>query len=249
MYHALDYLKQPGADREKLDQFSIDKLVDHSNKRGIPIGSRDQMDRSEFSLCHFWSNFEIARTDLFTSPEYKAYFDFLENSKGFYTERWGDAPIHSLAAGMFLSSSEIHYFRDIGYKHATLRHCPYNSPNQLPYESGPNYRHSYTPKEENFWAAFDKPVEQDGVGVGCRCVCPDKKRKNEIEDTGGSCIPAWAKLLDDKQERKFHFDMDVVEQKAVGLYREYLKSHGSNGDGWKLSQDQIDKLRENIVWH
>ncbi|GME68022.1 unnamed protein product [Ambrosiozyma monospora] len=249
MYHALEYMKQPGVDREQLDQYSIDKLVDHSNKKGIPLGNKDQFERSEFTLCHFWSNFEIARTDLFTSPEYRAYFNFLENSKGFYTERWGDAPIHSLAAGLFLNTSEIHYFRDIGYKHSTLGHCPHNSPNQLPYEEGPNYRHSYTAKEEKFWAAFDKPVEKDGVGTGCRCVCPTNSKSKDIENSGGSCIKDWAALLDDDQEGRFHFDLDVVEEQALKMYREYLKSHGGNGEGWVLSQDQIDELRENIIWH
>jgi hypothetical protein len=39
-------------------------------------------------------------------------------------DRWGDAPVHSLAVAMMLKSSEVHFFNDIGYKHIPLMHCP-----------------------------------------------------------------------------------------------------------------------------
>jgi alpha 1,2-mannosyltransferase len=32
--------------------------------------------------------------------------------------------VHSLAAGLFLRTDEIHYFEDIGYQHDLYRHCP-----------------------------------------------------------------------------------------------------------------------------
>ena len=38
--------------------------------------------------------------------------------------RWGDAPIHSIAAALFLDKSRIHFFNDIGYKHGDFGHCP-----------------------------------------------------------------------------------------------------------------------------
>ena len=39
-----------------------------------------------------------------------------DQSGGFWNERWGDAPVHSLAAGLFLEPEQIHYFEilDIG---------------------------------------------------------------------------------------------------------------------------------------
>lgn len=43
---------------------------------------------------------------------------------GFFYERWGDAPVHSLAVAMMLKKSEVHFFNDIGYKHNPLIHCP-----------------------------------------------------------------------------------------------------------------------------
>ena len=77
-----------------------------------------------WSMCHFWSNFEIADLDFFRSDMYREYFEHLDRLGGFHLERWGDAPIHSLAAAMFLEPEQIHYFEDIGYKHPPFQHCP-----------------------------------------------------------------------------------------------------------------------------
>ncbi|KAG2172464.1 hypothetical protein INT44_006637 [Umbelopsis vinacea] len=76
-----------------------------------------------YNLCHFWSNFEIANLNLWRRPEYQAYFHYLDSTGNFFYERWGDAIVHSLAAGMFLNKSEVHFFDDIGYKHDSFSHC------------------------------------------------------------------------------------------------------------------------------
>lgn len=39
------------------------------------------------SMCHFWSNFEIARLDFFRSKEYEDFFQMMDKSGGFWTER------------------------------------------------------------------------------------------------------------------------------------------------------------------
>ena len=71
-----------------------------------------------------WSNFEIADMDFWRGPAYTAFFDFLEKSGGFYYERWGDAPVHSIAAALFAKKEQIHFFSDIGYRHEPFQHCP-----------------------------------------------------------------------------------------------------------------------------
>ncbi|PVV03066.1 hypothetical protein BB560_002473 [Smittium megazygosporum] len=76
-----------------------------------------------YNLCHFWSNFEIASFKFFRSELYEKYFNYLDSTGNFYYERWGDAPIHSLAAGLFLSPDQIHFFDDIGYRHDKFSHC------------------------------------------------------------------------------------------------------------------------------
>lgn len=77
-----------------------------------------------YNLCHFWSNFEIADLDFWRGPAYTAFFDFLESRGGFYYERWGDAPVHSIAAALFGGTDRIHFFREIGYEHPPYTHCP-----------------------------------------------------------------------------------------------------------------------------
>jgi alpha 1,2-mannosyltransferase len=95
-----------------------------------------------YNLCHFWSNFEIADLDFWRSDAYQAYFDYLDQKGGFYYEvrspppilraradakhaqRWGDAPVHSIAAALFLPKERIHFFREIGYFHHPFTHCP-----------------------------------------------------------------------------------------------------------------------------
>ncbi|OLY80433.1 putative mannosyltransferase KTR3 [Smittium mucronatum] len=82
------------------------------------------IDSSRYNLCHFWSNFEIASLDFYRSPEYQQYFDYLDSTGNFFYERWGDAPIHSLAVGLFLNYNQLHFFNDIGYRHDTFARWP-----------------------------------------------------------------------------------------------------------------------------
>ncbi|KAJ2157300.1 alpha-1,2-mannosyltransferase ktr1, partial [Coemansia sp. RSA 552] len=77
-----------------------------------------------YTRCHFWSNFEIVDLSLYRSEAYESYFQYLDHAGGFFLERWGDAPIHSFAASMFLKKEEIHWFEDIGYRHPGIGHCP-----------------------------------------------------------------------------------------------------------------------------
>lgn len=77
-----------------------------------------------YNRCHFWSNFEIGNLDWLRSQSYQDYFNFLDKEGGFFYERWGDAPVHSIAASLMLQKDEIHFFNDIGYYHVPFTHCP-----------------------------------------------------------------------------------------------------------------------------
>jgi mannosyltransferase len=95
-----------------------------------------------YSTCHFWSNFEIGDLSFWRSPKYREFFDHLDKAGGFFYERWGDAPVHSVALGLFEDKSKIHWyrsplspligeankcrFRDIGYQHIPFFNCPNN---------------------------------------------------------------------------------------------------------------------------
>lgn len=91
-----------------------------------------------------WSNFEIGDLNFWRGEAYSKYFDYLDQTGGFYYEvchpfffpalacqslispckRWGDAPVHSIAAALFARKDQIHFFDDIGYRHAPFEHCP-----------------------------------------------------------------------------------------------------------------------------
>lgn len=90
---------------------------------------RFMYENGRYNGCHFWSNFEIAAFEFFRSKEYNDFVDALEESGGFYYERWGDAPVHSVAASLLLDKSEIHFFEKIGYTHDGITHCPSNGKN------------------------------------------------------------------------------------------------------------------------
>lgn len=96
-----------------------------------------------YSTCHFWSNFEIGDMSFWRSQAYEDYFNYLDRAGGFFYERWGDAPVHSIALGLFEDANKIHWyvpilpikgsqtyrvvrFRDIGYQHIPFFNCPNN---------------------------------------------------------------------------------------------------------------------------
>ncbi|KAI0704653.1 glycosyltransferase family 15 protein [Earliella scabrosa] len=77
-----------------------------------------------YNMCHFWSNFEIANMEFWRGEAYSKFFAHLESKGGFYYERWGDAPVHSIGAALFARKDQVHFFDDIGYQHLPFRHCP-----------------------------------------------------------------------------------------------------------------------------
>ncbi|KAK3316202.1 nucleotide-diphospho-sugar transferase [Apodospora peruviana] len=120
-----------------------------------------------WNMCHYWSNFEIASLDFFRSKEYQSLFEHLDSTGGFYRERWGDAPVHSLALAMLLDSPQrVHHFADIGYRHDSFFQCPANAfgSKQLP--------HSDVLSENIPWAP------EYASGIGCRCECDGAKTLN-----------------------------------------------------------------------
>lgn len=86
-------------------------------------------DGKGFNKCHFWSNFEIADMDaVYRTEGYLSFFEHLDQQGGFFYERWGDAPVHSIGAALMLDKNDIHFFDNIGYYHPPLMHCPKTAP-------------------------------------------------------------------------------------------------------------------------
>jgi mannosyltransferase len=159
----------------------------------LPEVDPEKMEGESYNMCHFWSNFEIARLDWFRSKEYNDFFEMMDRSGGFWMERWGDAPIHSLAAGVLLGPGDIHYFRDVGYRHTTIQHCPANAPDRQlardPYLEETTLDMKARLEEDKYWATPD-PVKENGVG--CRCKCDTDI--GDIEGKEGSCLAEWVEV-------------------------------------------------------
>lgn len=101
-----------------------------------------------YNRCHFWSNFEIASLDFWRSKAYLDYFDHLDKAGGFFYERWGDAPVHSIAAALMLPKDQLHFFNDIAYFHNPFTHCPTTEKDRL------DLKCTCNPKDNFDWKSY-----------------------------------------------------------------------------------------------
>ncbi|KAJ6036961.1 hypothetical protein N7540_001240 [Penicillium herquei] len=183
----------PPEGEQKQEKLPDEILATEPGDKNLDDIDPEAMEGESYNMCHFWSNFEIARLDWFRSKEYEDFFTMMDRSGGFWMERWGDAPIHSLAAGALLSPADIHYFRDFGYRHTTIQHCPANAPaRQLarePYLEKTTLDEKKRIEEDEYWATADTVKEN---GVGCRCRCDTDIV--DVEGKQGSCLAEWVEV-------------------------------------------------------
>lgn len=66
---------------------SDDKSHPEPGKRKLPEIDPEAMEGEIYNMCHFWSNFEIARLDFFRSQAYEDFFNMMDRSGGFWMER------------------------------------------------------------------------------------------------------------------------------------------------------------------
>ena len=55
----------------------------------LPNIDGEAMEGEKYNMCHFWSNFEIAKLSWFRSKEYNDFFQMMDRSGGFWMERVG----------------------------------------------------------------------------------------------------------------------------------------------------------------
>lgn len=100
------------------------KYPQHINKNNLKkFISND--DGKTYNGCHFWTNFEVGSLNFWRSQAFTDFFNYLDQSGGFFYERWGDAPVHSIAASLLLDQNEIHFFDGVGFFHPNFLSCPY----------------------------------------------------------------------------------------------------------------------------
>ena len=85
------------------------------------FGQRDR-NGDKWSLCHYWSNFEIASLDFFRGKEYQDLYETLEKAGGFYYERVS----FSLSLSPLPDSSQSLYIDTHIYMcvYLYVNHCP-----------------------------------------------------------------------------------------------------------------------------
>lgn len=114
--------------------------------------------------------------DFWRSDAYMSFFDFLDEKGGFYYEvrffllwypgglihlqRWGDAPVHSIAASLFLPRDAIHFFSEIGYEHAPFSHCPLDTEQWSRSQCACDQQHSFDYNGYSCLAQWEKTIRQ-----------------------------------------------------------------------------------------
>ena len=80
---------QPPLPKDPIPKNTLpEELLSPEPGRGaIPDVDPDSMEGEQYNMCHFWSNFEIARLDWFRSKEYNEFFEMMDRSGGFWMER------------------------------------------------------------------------------------------------------------------------------------------------------------------
>ncbi|KAJ2238132.1 hypothetical protein IWW45_000319 [Coemansia sp. RSA 485] len=111
---------------ENLDMFQT--ATNETFNSGNSLGWMFDM---EYNRCQFLTNSEIVDLDFIRSKNYRKLFEHLDKKGGMYYERWSDATVRSLAAAMFLNSSQVRWMDDVGYKHDLLNNCPTSIERQM----------------------------------------------------------------------------------------------------------------------
>ncbi|GAA6013070.1 hypothetical protein JCM10207_006160 [Rhodosporidiobolus poonsookiae] len=74
--------------------------------------------KGEYNRRMYYNNFEIVHRSFLSSPAYQSYTQHLDDAKGFYLERWGDAPVRTIGLSFFAPKDKVVSFSNVtGYKH------------------------------------------------------------------------------------------------------------------------------------
>lgn len=74
-------------EEQKKDKLPDEILLTDPGENTLPEVDPEAMEGEKYNMCHFWSNFEIARLDWFRSKEYEDFFEMMDKSGGFWMER------------------------------------------------------------------------------------------------------------------------------------------------------------------
>lgn len=149
-----------------------------------------------YNLCHFWTNFEVISLEWVRSEKYNTFMQHFDSALGFYTERWGDAPVRTLAVVELLDPNEVQWL-DIGYYHAPFVSCPGDAEERVARQC--------TCEPFNFEANFlEKTLDNEDN---------EKEKRLTIDMHDFSCLRRWWRFGDGKfftktnsNFKKLHFN-------------------------------------------
>lgn len=115
-------------------------------------------------MLTFVADFEIVDVSFFRSEAYQSLFRALDLAGGFFYQRWGDAPVHSIAASLLLNKQEFWHIDFAGYRHAPYQTCPYTPDPGARCACDPQtsfeYDHSHASCQSQFDKAMGRNVTQ-----------------------------------------------------------------------------------------
>ncbi|KAI0129723.1 glycosyltransferase family 15 protein [Xylariales sp. AK1849] len=138
----------------------------------------------QYNNCQFYSNFEVASLKFFRGKEHQSYFRHLDKSGGFFYERYGDAPVHTLSVSMLLPKRRVWFFRDIGYSHGLCENCPpHVSELPMSFESNAKYVQiaelsASMKKAHHELAVVGETIQQRRSNPGLQCGCTTQALDN-----------------------------------------------------------------------
>lgn len=65
----------------------------------------------------FYTNFELGKVSWFLTSEYMKFYNYLDKTGGFYTKRWGDAPVKFLGINLLMDKKNISQIGGFIYNH------------------------------------------------------------------------------------------------------------------------------------
>lgn len=72
---------------DKKKPLPVDVSSTDPGAAALPEIDPEAMEGEKYNMCHFWSNFEIAKLDWLRSKEYNDFFELMDRSGGFWMER------------------------------------------------------------------------------------------------------------------------------------------------------------------
>ncbi len=79
--------EEPKKTKEEDQSLPEEILTTEPGQGLLPAVDPEAMEGERYNMCHFWSNFEIAKLSWLRSKEYEEFFQMMDHSGGFWMER------------------------------------------------------------------------------------------------------------------------------------------------------------------